>query len=120
MKKDNAFYLRHMLDATEFILFHMEGISFEEFCDDGLLHSAVVHQLQIIGQAARSLSKDFIHQHAEVPWGEIIGMRNHIVHEYFRVDFDFVWDTVQHDLPDLQARVRHILFQTDRDTHPSG
>lgn len=105
-----------MLDATEFILFHMEDVSFEHFCEDGLLHSAVVHQLQIIGQATRGLSEEFKYEHSGIPWGEIIGMRNHIVHEYFRVDFDFVWDTVQYDLPDLQVRLRRMLANINTGT----
>lgn len=79
---------------------------------DELLQVWVVHHVRIIGEAARRLSGPFRSRHRDVPWAEIIAMRNILVHEYFGVDVDVVWATVRQDLPRLKARIRAILEGT--------
>jgi uncharacterized protein with HEPN domain len=67
--------------------------------------------LQIIGEAARALSSDLKHQHPEMPWSKIIGMRNILVHDYFGIDVDVVWAVVERDLPGLKLQIETILQQ---------
>ncbi len=75
----------------------------------------MVHHLQIIGEAARSLSETLRQSHPEVPWAQIGAMRNILVHEYFDVDLEEVWVTVERDLPSLKGTLQHILAQLASD-----
>lgn len=81
----------------------------EAFRTDELIQVWVVHHLQIVGEAAASLSDEFQAQHAEVPWPAIIAFRNILVHEYFRIELDTVWRIVERDLPELKLGVEEIL-----------
>ena len=81
----------------------------EEFADDELLQTWVVHHLQIIGEAVGRLSDPLKEKHPEVPWREIVAMRNILVHDYFAIDVDKVWNVVERDLPDLKVKIDSIL-----------
>ncbi|MCA9936722.1 MAG: DUF86 domain-containing protein [Anaerolineales bacterium] len=74
----------------------------------------VVYHLQIIGEAARSLSVELQQNHPEIPWRSIIGMRHILVHSYFGIDKDVVWSIVANDLPDLKPQIT-ILLQTTQE-----
>jgi uncharacterized protein with HEPN domain len=76
---------------------------------DELIQIWTVHYLQVVGEAARGLSDEFRQQHSEIPWSEIIGMRNVLAHRYFGIDVDIVWSAVEHDLPQLKQRIEAIL-----------
>ena len=79
------------------------------FDADELIQTFTVHNIQIIGEAARSISDDLKTRHPEVPWNKIVTMRNMLVHEYFVVDPDEVWAAVSRDLPVLKSQVENIL-----------
>lgn len=81
-------------------------VAFEE---DELLQTWIVHHIQIIGEACRALSGEFQARYTGVPWGDIIGMRNILIHHYFGIDREAVWLVVEHDLPDLKLNVMAIL-----------
>jgi uncharacterized protein with HEPN domain len=85
----------------------------EAFWGDELIQVWVFHQLQIIGEAAAQLGRDFHASHPDVPWPQIVAMRNVLVHEYFGVDLDRVWQTVEHDLPTLKPAVERLLSALD-------
>jgi len=79
------------------------------FDGDELIQAWIVRHLQIIGEASRGLTAPFRHSHPEVPWTNIIGMRNILVHGYFEIDLDVVWSVVENDLPDLKAKIQALL-----------
>ncbi len=79
------------------------------FDSDELIQTWIVHHLQIIGEAARGLSDGFRDAHPQVPWRQIVGMRNILVHHYFGIDKNAVWSAVQDDLADLKSKVSTIL-----------
>lgn len=79
------------------------------FEQDELIQVWMFHHIQIIGEAAASLGRDFHEAHPEVPWREIIAMRNVLVHEYFGVDLGEVWQTVERDLPGFKGTVETLL-----------
>ena len=85
----------------------------QTFEEDELIQNWIVHHLQIIGEALRSISDDFRREHDDIPWKETIGMRNILVHRYFDLDTDLVWKAVMRDLPDLKERVRSSLEEDE-------
>ena len=74
------------------------------FYDDEMVQVWVIHHLQIIGEAVRALSPEFRSLHSDIPWSDIIGMRNILVHHYFAIDKDAVWKVVERDLPAMKER----------------
>jgi uncharacterized protein with HEPN domain len=88
----------------------------EAFESDELVQTWIVHYIQIIGEAARKLSDDLRARHPEVPWPQIIAMRNVLVHDYFGVDVEEVWATVERDIPVLKRQVEAILQELEGQT----
>jgi uncharacterized protein with HEPN domain len=84
----------------------------EAFEKDELIQTWVLHHLQIIGEATRAISSEFKQNHREIPWSQIAGMRNILVHHYFGVDVLAVWNAVERDLPALKQYVEKILTET--------
>ncbi|MGL4503531.1 MAG: HepT-like ribonuclease domain-containing protein [Planktothrix sp.] len=83
------------------------------FEEDELIQTWFVQNLQIIGEASRSLSGDFREQHSEMPWSQMIGMRNILVHNYFEIDTEIVWSVIERNLPELKAQIETILRRID-------
>ena len=109
MKRDDTVYLHHILDAVGLIEEYTKGMSENEFLPNSMAHDAVVGQIEIIGEAARTISDEFREKHPKLPWGKMIGIRNKIIHEYFNVNYAIGWDTVQDDLPSLKKSIKKIL-----------
>jgi uncharacterized protein with HEPN domain len=100
-------YLQHVLDAIEDAqTFTVDGR--ESFMSDRKTQSAVIRQLEIIGEAVKQLSSDLTSSHPQVPWRQIAGTRDRLIHAYFRVDLDAVWAMVAQDLPALRLAVSAI------------
>ncbi len=74
-----------------------------------MLQDAATHPLEIIGEAAGHVSDEFREMHADIPWHKMIGMRNRLVHEYFRVNYGAIWDTVKDDLPELIQLLERLI-----------
>jgi uncharacterized protein with HEPN domain len=87
----------------------------EEFRNSQLLQDAVLRQLLIVGEAVQQLPDDVFQREPGIPWERVVGMRNRIVHGYHNINMDVVWDTVQRDLPTLQAAVERLLQDPDLD-----
>ena len=85
----------------------------ETFEHDELIQIWIIHHIQIIGEASAKISNILRMAHKEVPWQKIIAMRNILVHAYFSVDLDEVWNSVERDLPELKSRVKMILNELD-------
>jgi len=99
----------HIVDAGERILRWTAGKSRADFDADDQLQSAVIYQLQIIGEAASHLSEDFRRAHADIPWRRITGMRHILVHGYMDVDLDIVWDVLTDRLRPLMDTLRPLV-----------
>lgn len=108
MKNDTVF-LHHILDAICQIEEYTAGVNYGEFLEKRLIQDAVVRQLEIIGEATKNLSSDTKEYHPQIPWKEIAGMRDKLIHVYFGVDLREVWNTAKRDLPDLKEVVNMIL-----------
>jgi len=114
MKRNDAVYLRHIVDAIACVQGYLAGVSADRFLANRLLQDGVVRQLQIIGEAARNVSDDFKNAHPELPWSLMIGIRNRLVHVYFEVNLSIIWDTARIDLPPLRQAIERILGNAEK------
>lgn len=108
MQRDDASLLDILIAARAAVGF-VEGITWEAFAQSELHQSAVMRPLEIIGEAARRVTQDTQVAHPEIPWNQMIGMRNRLIHEYLRVNLRTVWQTVQDDLPSLIALIEPLV-----------
>lgn len=109
MEKDDTVYLRHILDAIVTVEGYLRGVSEKKFKSTNLLQDGAIRQIEIIGEAVRHVSKDLRRTYPEIPWQDIAGMRDKLIHDYFGVDLEKVWLTTQEDLPPLKKKVLEIL-----------
>ena len=106
--RDPTERLRDMLDAIVRIE-RYAARGREAFNQDEMIQVWMFHHIQIIGEAAARLGRDFHEAHPEVPWPQIVAMRSVLVHEYFGVDLDQVWQTVERDLPAFKRAIEKLL-----------
>lgn len=111
--KDDLKYVGHIVDSGRRISAHVQGVTREAFDANELLRLAITHLVQTMGEAARLLSPAFRQQQSQVPWQQIVGMRNRLVHDYLNVDFDIVWQVAAVDVPALLAQLVPMISATD-------
>ena len=107
MKKDKA-YLKDILDAISDIEAFIANINESEFYINKEKRYAVVRALEIIGEAVKNLSKELRAKHKEIPWKEIAGMRDKLIHWYFGIKWELVWETVKNKIPELKKQLLKI------------
>ena len=108
-KSDDTGRLNHIYDAIARIDAYTSGVEKAAFLKNSMMQDAVMRQIEIIGEAARYISDEFQEKHAELPWFQMRGIRNKIVHDYLEINVDVIWDTVKNDLPPLKAQVQKLL-----------
>jgi len=94
MARHNGVYLRHILDAMSLIEEYSADTEYNDFMNNRMLQDALIRELEIVGEATKNLTDDLKEKHPEVPWRRMAGMRDRLIHGYFGVDLDAVWDTV--------------------------
>ncbi len=107
--REYKLYLSDIVAAMESIERFVEGITFEEFQRDDKTASAVLRKFEIIGEASRNIPEEVKGKHSEVPWKEMSGMRDRLIHAYFGVDYSLVWFTVKNRLPEAKKMIQKIL-----------
>jgi len=115
--RDNNERILDMLDAIERIeRYALKGR--DAFVNDELIQTWIIHHLQIIGEAASKLDQGFRDSNSEVPWPQIVAMRNVIAHEYFGIDLDEVWQVIEKDLPELKEKLNGICIKQNLPENP--
>ena len=113
MRKGDSVYLSHILDSIERIEEYTEGMGKEDFSSSNLVQDGTIRQIEIIGEATKSLSKDLREKNPQVPWSDIAGMRDRLIHHYFGINLEDVWHTVKVDIPALKDEILMILDVLD-------
>ena len=106
--KDDRPYIDHIRQAITKIKKYTEHLTRAEFENDELIQDAVIRNIEIIGEATKSLSKEFRKIHSDVPWRAMSGMRDKLIHDYVGIDFDVVWVTIKEDMPILEDALKDL------------
>jgi uncharacterized protein with HEPN domain len=109
MNQADEFRILHMIDAATETLSFVNNITKNEFKKNRIIILSVVKEIEIIGEAASKISKETIKISPDIPWKDIIGMRNRLIHGYFEVDIDLVWYTLKENLPPLVKVLNNLI-----------
>lgn len=109
MDKDYKIFLEHILESINYIQEFVKGKTREDFDSSIQLQDAVVRRIEIIGEATKNLPENFKINTIHIPWKQMAGMRDNLIHEYFGVDKEEVWKTINNDLPYLKKEIELLL-----------
>lgn len=109
MQPSDKIRIKHMIDAAEEAISFAEGKDREALDRERMLVLSLIKEIEIIGEAATKISVGVKENNSQVPWDDITGMRNHLVHGYFGVDLDMLWNTANFDLPMLLIKLKQII-----------
>ena len=106
--KDDLPFIEHILDSISAIEKFSKNLKKEKLMSNRLKQSAIVREIEIIGEAVKNISKNLKNKHREVEWKEIVGTRDKMIHHYFGVDLNIIWDIIKINLPDLKNKILKI------------
>jgi len=101
--------IKHMIVACEEIIEFSKGKTKDDLFKDRKLNLALVHLLEIIGEAGNKISVELKHKYEHVPWNALVGMRNRLIHGYYDIDLNIVWETINRDIPPLVSKLKFIM-----------
>ncbi len=109
MTRDYRIYLQDILDSISRIENYVEDMTYEDFVDDQKTVDAVVRNIEIIGEATKNVPEDVRETYPDLPWREMAGMRDKMIHGYFEILHGILWETIKHDLSVIKPRIREML-----------
>lgn len=118
MKKRDDIFFSEISDRINRVARHTKNLSEDKFLKSELHRSAVVRELEVIGEAARAISEDSKKNFSDIPWSQIIGLRNRLAHQYFDVDYRIVWEVAKIELPNLAPKIEKAILETAPLVHP--
>ena len=114
MKKDDLIRLRHMLDAAKEAVFFTQNRTRNTLEKDRILTLSLVKIVEILGEAASQVGNECRKELPQIPWSNIIGMRNRLIHAYFDINRDVVWNTITQDIPPLISLLENIIKSEEK------
>ena len=108
-KRDVKLYVKDILEAIKAIEKFVEGMDFESFKEDDKTSSAVIRKFEIIGEATKNIPQSIKEKYPHIPWKEMAGFRDKLIHFYFGIKYDIVWDTIKLRLPELKKNIERVL-----------
>jgi uncharacterized protein with HEPN domain len=108
MNKNDLAYIDHIIDCIRKIQEFSKGLTLKEFSKNELVQDAIIRNIEIIGEASKKISSDTKKTYFEIPWKEITGMRDKLIHDYLGVDTKVVWKTIKEDIPTLKRLLKKI------------
>ena len=105
MKKNIKIFLEHILESINLIEEYIKNKNKADFLNSKQLQDAIIRRIEIIGEASKNISDNFKKSHTEIPWKQITGMRDILIHQYFGVDLDLTWEVIETDLPKLKKQL---------------
>lgn len=112
--RDHRIFLKDIIDSIEKIESFASDMKYRDFIQDDKTVSAVVRKLEIIGEAVKNLPKDIRLKNKDIPWREMAGMRDKLIHWYFNVDFKLIWKVIKEDLPKIRPSLIGILDDLEK------
>lgn len=106
---DNNVYLRHIIDSINLINVYVNNVKFNDFVSNQMMIDAVIRNFEVMGEACNRISSEFREEHHSINFGPATSMRNRLIHGYDNVNLDYVWDTIQEDLPKLKKEIEALL-----------
>lgn len=107
--KHDRIYLEHIIDETAFIIKESRQLKFDDLIKNEVLKRAIIRSLEIIGEAIKNISKELKDRHPDIEWKKIAGIRDKLIHDYFGVDWNIVWDVINVQIHDLNVKINKIL-----------
>ena len=101
--------LNYIYDEVNYLLTKSKGLTYKDFIKDETIKRAFVRSLEIIGEAVKSIPKQILQQYRQIEWNKIAGMRDKLIHHYFGVDYELVWDVIENKIPQLKDTIKVIL-----------
>lgn len=117
MNKDDLIYLDHIFESLSKAVAYIGKTSYEDFASDEEKQDAVIRKIEVTGEATKRLSTELRKKYDHIPWRAIAGMRDKLIHDYFDVDIDTVWETVKSDIPDLIFEIQLIIADLERENN---
>lgn len=109
MKKDPLIFIKHIKESIMNIESFSKNLSKKAFIKNRLKQSAIIREIEIIGEAVKNIPNSFRKKYPKIPWSKIAGARDKIIHHYFGLDLDTVWEIIEKDLPDLKKKINEIV-----------
>lgn len=108
-KRNDEHLVLDILESIRRVQEYTQGQTYQKFSNDLKTQDSVVRNLEIIGEAVKSFSQDFVTQYSDIPWSQIARMRDKLIHHYFGVNYDIIWDVIHESLPALQDKLNAVL-----------
>jgi uncharacterized protein with HEPN domain len=113
--RDIKVYLKDILEAMEAIEKFVKDMNFEEFRNNDLVSSAVIRKFEIIGEATRNIPQTIRKKYQDIPWKTMVGFRDKLIHFYFGIKYDIVWETIKSKLPELKEKIKKVFEDLEKE-----
>ena len=107
-------YLKDILESTEAIEKFVKDIDFDEFKKNDIVSSAVIRKFEIIGEATRNIPQEVRKKYPDIPWKTMVGFRDKLIHFYFGIKYDIVWETIKSKIPELKRHIKKVLKDLEK------